>query len=449
MQLTLFNPEVFFEESDTIDIDFSETNVRFSLTMDATAAALVRNNSMINTLCFQLNGLDCHCFPNISDISAFAFRVPTSCKVSRSDESQVLFSIKLSVHNRRKIVSAPVVLVAGQRPANVLTLVLLLTLDDLSRASLLALTLRSISSGSIYELVVITPDEQSQIIHLAFASLLQGAMPVRVIPESKLFMNPAAFLDTKAHSYAIQMALKLLVSRALKTAFYITLDADVLLLKPARIQEAVRISSREVQGFDESSMLYFNTTAGIYEDEPRGVHAEWWTGAARFLDLPADENVLNSEAGAGFSVTPAVLSTLGSRLVLQEIVEAQWRCHGDPLDQGRAELSWIESLGTPSPLCTGTTAQLQPNAIVIWSEYTLYRLALDNLKIFPYLHVPQITLSLHCHDVWYAESLPWDAAAALRDSCLFSVVQSSTGISPSKVLAQLRQHALISDMDSI
>ncbi len=45
---------------------------------------------------------------------------------------------------------------------------------------------------------------------------------------------------------------------------------------------------------------------------------------------------------------------------------------------------------------------------------------------------------LHCFNVWYAEQLPWQAARALRPecNCLFSVVQSSTGVSPGHVLAQ-------------
>lgn len=42
---------------------------------------------------------------------------------------------------------------------------------------------------------------------------------------------------------------------------------------------------------------------------------------------------------------------------------------------------------------------------------------------------------LHCHNVWFASQLPWRAdLAAEAKHCLFSVIQSTTGVSPSSVL---------------
>lgn len=42
---------------------------------------------------------------------------------------------------------------------------------------------------------------------------------------------------------------------------------------------------------------------------------------------------------------------------------------------------------------------------------------------------------LHCHNVWFASQLPWRAdLAAEANNCLFSVIQSTTGVSPSSVL---------------
>jgi hypothetical protein len=42
---------------------------------------------------------------------------------------------------------------------------------------------------------------------------------------------------------------------------------------------------------------------------------------------------------------------------------------------------------------------------------------------------------LHCYNVWYAAQLPWPAEEASRAAnCMFSVVQSSTGVSPGSIL---------------
>ena len=97
-----------------------------------------------------------------------------------------------------------------------------------------------------------------------------------------------------------------------------------------------------------------------------------------------------------------------------------------------------------------------------WSEYTLYRLALDMCarararacvgesrsssmarvtrhRAFDLLHAlpPQ---PLICHAVWFAGQRPWDAAAAYSSGCAFSLVQSTSGATPSEVARQIAPH---------
>ena len=118
-----------------------------------------------------------------------------------------------------------------------------------------------------------------------------------------------------------------------------------------------------------------------------------------------------------------------------------------------------------------------PGQVVLWSEYTLYRLALDITGLFGTLHseamqpreaeveariragevqegkeevvdpdftgvvdIPSSSFSslppaLHCFDVWYRGDLPWrmDLALAPLTRCLFSVVQSSTEVDPGSI----------------
>jgi len=391
------------------------------------------------SICFQLNGIDCHCYENVRDISTYVFKVPPACRALRQN-FKVWFSIKLRIANLQNLVSTPITLIGDNPLPNVLTLVLPLTLDDLSRAALLASTLHKIATGSVHELIVLVPDQQQSLLEKAFVPLLHEALPVRVLSESAVFTNPTLFSKNNAYTYSVQMALKLLVARHISTQFYVTLDADVLLIKPANINETIRTyvqTDLKASGDTTTSSTH---AFGIYEDESRQVHAEWWLGSAAFLGISESRpnlakfrpHIMSTEEGSGFSVTPAVLSTFGSIIVLQEIFQAQSLCFGAELDRGYAEILWIESLGKESPLCHATKAK------VLWSEYTLYRLALDNVFIFADLHEPQHNFRLHCHDIWYANQLPWDAAAAATSNCLFSIIQGSTGVSPSKIWTAMK-----------
>ena len=50
---------------------------------------------------------------------------------------------------------------------------------------------------------------------------------------------------------------------------------------------------------------------------------------------------------------------------------------------------------------------------------------------------------LHCYNVWFAGQLPWQAGRAkLARNCLFSVVQSTSGVSSSAVLKLYNQYFL-------
>jgi hypothetical protein len=62
-------------------------------------------------------------------------------------------------------------------------------------------------------------------------------------------------------------------------------------------------------------------------------------------------------------------------------------------------------------------------------------------QVFDELHFPESPACyLHCHNVWFQHQLPWrDSDAQQNQSCLFSVVQSSSGASPSEILKQVEQ----------
>lgn len=207
---------------------------------------------------------------------------------------------------------------------------------------------------------------------------LQG---IRVVPESLLLEH--------TNKYPLQMALKLLAATIVHTDFYVTLDADVIVTGDLE---------RLVQGGNK----------GLYIPEPVSVHPHWWAGSAKHLGIP--ENAL-----AAFGVTPAVLSTPGV-LVTLDILR---RRHENATSWMR---EWLEQWGHPE----------------FWSEYTLYRLALDHKLLFDKLHTPASYL---CNAVWFQEQLPWTPAQAFRDpNCIFSLIQSTAQPDLATIAQQLHQY---------
>ena len=119
------------------------------------------------------------------------------------------------------------------------TMVLTLTNDDLERSSILFRTLgKFLKEDGIQELIVVVPDSQTDLIRekLPDSLGLSGGTSVRVVGERSLFHNYSEGWD----KYALQMSIKLLVSRIIITDFYVTLDADVVAVGEVGVEDFVR-----------------------------------------------------------------------------------------------------------------------------------------------------------------------------------------------------------------
>jgi hypothetical protein len=329
------------------------------------------------------------------------------------------------MHSPDVITSLPLQITSSNDAADMcITLVLPLVSKDLSRSSVLFESLCQITSSTcIHSMLIFTPDKDLETVKQdleRFNNLL--TFPLFFYSEKILFSNPYAV--DGSFSYAIQMSVKLLASKLINTEYYITLDADIILLRPFSISQLL------IQ-YDCESSTYIgcSTRRAIYHQEAKSVHGDWWRGSSKFLfghDMYIDQsNDLyfgirhQSSAtdidGLGFGVTPAILSTYGSLLTLNFIqysrTAAYCQTKNITFDDTPYEKLWLQSFGSDH----------------VWSEYTLYRTVLDQLNIFKLLHTPEFDeLHLHCHDVWYAEDLPWNRSLAVEsNSCLFSVVQGT------------------------
>jgi len=389
----------------------------------------------VGELCLTANGEVCHCFPApLSSVQSSSLILPASCVqqegfyLGAETAGQVTTAVRVGhahTHNRGKI-----------------TLILPLTSADLDRATVLFYTLARIPDDSfVASLIILTPEQDVYAVSSSPAISSPLPFPVHVHGEAKL-LGP--LLAGRRHfPYAVQMALKLLVASIVETDHYLTLDADVLLLQPTLLPLLVQ------QG------------RALYQDESRGVHWAWWQGSAAVLGLdlsppppPHPHPHPQQPAGDGFSVTPALLSTYGA-LVTLSLLKRRFSPSG-----GEAWVSlWVSSLGeaeaeaeegevtSGGPLTAGGGG-----AMTVWTEYTLYRLALDSVGLFAALHTPSSFSSssspsslelLHCFDVWFSADLPWkaqEARALLQSSrlpCLFSVVQSTSGANVGELMEQV------------
>ena len=291
--------------------------------------------------CLLKDGTICHCYSSDEPIS-----LPERCL---SQTQYWLSSMLTCQNNSKKHYSTPLhvpeieLILPSQQQSlnnidvqslrqNKLTFVLPLEVGDLSRYAVLLRSLTQVSINVAHSLIVVVPDVQIAVVTTMTVGFERDLhFPVKILPQSILLPE---YLTEHIYPYAIQMAIKLLISQYIKTDFYITLDADVIVLRD----------------FDYSEIV-INDHA-IYHHESRYEHhPDWWSRCEQFLGFDSE---LPSEQG--FGVTPAVLSTFGSLLVL------------GVLEQTLGDLyrsKWLGSFG----------------ATAIWSEYTLYRVVLDHLDV--------------------------------------------------------------------
>jgi len=273
-------------------------------------------------------------------------------------------------------------IVTKDRPT--MTMVLTLTLDDAHRALLLLGSLKEFEcreTSIIREVLVVVPDSQAIALNVLESS--HACPEISIIYESLLFDG---MLRASWNKYAVQMAIKLLVASHVVTNFYITLDADVIVVGRLLAEQLLPRGK------------------AMFVPEPRSVHPHWWLGSSMILGL---DN--HSFENSTFGVTPAVLSTFGAQVATASLnyrfKEVDW------------QHVWLESW----------------NDGLWWSEYSLYRLSLDARGLFTALHALPGSSAL-CNAVWFQDQLPWDSAKAFHSPhCTFSLVQSTTQIHPSVI----------------
>lgn len=262
--------------------------------------------------------------------------------------------------------------------------------ENLARLDLMFSSLLHYAPALLDEILVVArADETDQI-----GSYLDQwpELPIRMIVEDEYFPAFHRFSRPwQVRPWQRQQVIKLNAPAMTDSAFVLTLDPDVLVVKAV---------TRELLMPGERALL---------EPEPRSVHERWWRDSADLLDVePALER-------RGVNVTPAILSTA----ILSELHRQLEAAGGRP---------WMDVLLT---------------SYCDWTEYTLYLLAAERASLVERHHLwadePAAPARLHADpalSIWGGEGASRRDIGRLfngEDAGLFAVVQSSSGLTATEV----------------
>jgi Family of unknown function (DUF6492) len=269
--------------------------------------------------------------------------------------------------------------------------------DNLARLDLLFSSLLHYAPALLDELLVVArADEIDQI-----GSYLDQwpELPIRMIVEDECFPAFQRFSRPwQVRPWQRQQVIKLNAPAMTDAAFVLTLDPDILAVKPI---------TRD---------LLVPGGCALLEPESRSVHPRWWRDSSDLLDVEP------GLARPGINVTPAVLSTAILR-ELQQRLEAVGGRH------------WMDILLT---------------SYCDWTEYTLYLLAAERCSLVERHHVwadePAAAAHLHTDpalSIWGGEGAsPADVDRLFNagDPGIFAVVQSSSSLTANEVADAVAQH---------
>jgi hypothetical protein len=269
--------------------------------------------------------------------------------------------------------------------------------ENLARLDLLFSSLLQYAPALLDELLVVARADETEQISSYLGKWPE--LPIRMIVEDEYFPAFQRFSRPwQVRPWQRQQIIKLNAPAMTDAAFVLTLDPDVLAVKPI---------TRD---------LLMPGGRALLEPEPRSVHERWWRDSADLLDVePALER-------RGINVTPAIISTT----ILREL-------------QGRLEAvggrPWMDILLT---------------SYCDWTEYTLYLLAAERADLVERHHLwaeePAAPAHLHADPelcIWGGDGASRADVGRLfrRDHPgLFGVVQSSSGLTATEVAGAVAEH---------
>lgn len=265
--------------------------------------------------------------------------------------------------------------------------------ENLARLDLLFSSLLHYASPGLFdEVLVVARADELEVIKRHLSQWPE--LPIEILVEDEHFPAFRRFTRPwQVRPWQRQQIIKLNTPALTSSPFVLTLDPDVIAVKPI---------TRD---------LLLPHGRALLEPEPRSVHRRWWQDSADLLDMEPDLE------RPGMNVSPALLSTA----VLDEVQRRLETVGGRP---------WMEVLLT---------------SYCDWTEYTLYLLSGERAAMVERYHLwaddPKAPAHLHTHptfSIWDSDTASpahLERLFASEDPGLFAVVQSNSGLLPSQVAA--------------
>ena len=207
---------------------------------------------------------------------------------------------------------------------------------------------RFLSSDCVAELIVIAPPEDVNAIRKGLVG--QTSFSVRVVDEAE--MCPPV---RRERGWYKQQILKLAAAELIKTPWYLTLDADVMCVRPVNAE------------------FLFPDGRAIWQRESASQHPEWWAGSRAVLRSPGQFDAEDPVIG----VTPALMHTESTRELLARLTALYPEAH------------WSTALTKMTSLD--------------WTEYSLYWTHLLDVGKVNQLYSDSISTPYNEHSVWCSE----------------------------------------------
>jgi hypothetical protein len=265
--------------------------------------------------------------------------------------------------------------------------------DNFGRCQILLTSLSRFAATGLFETIfVIAPPREFP--YVAKFCRTWNSLPLTVINEEDLL--PALRDFPKCGGWYRQQLIKLAAANLVSTEFFLTLDADVILCKPLRLENLVR-SGR-----------------ALLHPADRHKHTNWWEGSSQVLGVSANLSM------PGMSVTPAILSQTLCQRLFSHLTERYWQ-------------HWA--------------SVLMQRTDMVWTEYTLYYLIAEHYGLLEKFHVtlPAApgTRLLCPSNVWReADFERWDLDTCFDPTApgFFTIMQSITRIPAREVRRQLMNY---------
>jgi hypothetical protein len=289
--------------------------------------------------------------------------------------------------------------------------VLPLKFNDYKRFSILRASLKKFMKD-LRKLFVIVPDKEVESLRSKIKDNHYKIIPeTAVVPEFKLFKNYPGWNK--------QQLIKLAAAEIVETDFYLTLDADIICVRPTSFSDLVKDGRAYCfkHGLERSAEMF----------------KQWYRDAERVLKI--------NHAEYHHDVTPAVLSREGMLRLHKHLarISRNSRTGFNKRDLLRRGVTVLAKFIPKMSFADWRLYLLRSGQ---WTEYSLYYAFLEAFDLFEKYHF-LLDSRISGNSVWEIDQYDsWDPASSFlgERTFYFSVIQSNTGINPDEIWEKVRPY---------